>query len=50
MGDHEGTLNSENDDINMKRKSIFTSFGGAFGTLTFDEKSFLYTFFGFTPY
>ena len=50
MGDPEGTLNSKNDDISMKRKSIFARFGGTFGTLTIDDKTLLNTLLGFTPY
>ena len=33
MGDHEGTLRIEHDDISMKIKHILTRFGGTFGTL-----------------
>ena len=50
MGDHEGTLQIEYDDIRMKTKPILTRFGGTFGTLRFDERSFFNTFLGFTPY
>ena len=50
MGDHDETLQLENDDINMKTKLIFTRFGGTFGTLRFDEKSFLNTLLGFTTF
>ena len=50
MGDHDGTLQIEYDDINMKTKHIFTRFGGNFGTLRFDEKSFLNTSLVFTPF
>ena len=46
MGNHEGTLKSEYDDIRMKTKVILTPFGENFGTLRFDERLFL----GFTPY
>ena len=38
MGDHEGTLETEYDDISMKPKFILTTFGGMFGTARFDEK------------
>ena len=34
----------------MKTKLILTRFGSAFGTLRFDEKSFLNTLLGFAPY
>ena len=50
MGVQDGTLNSEKKDISVKIKSILTRFVGIFGTLTFDEKSFLNTFLGCTPY
>ena len=38
MGDHEGSLKTEFDDIGMKTKFISTGFGGTFGTLRLDEK------------
>ena len=50
LGDHEGTLQIEYDDINKKVKLILTRFGSTFGTLRFDEKSFFHTILGFTPY
>ena len=50
MGDHEKTLQIEFDDISMKTKLILTRFGSTFGTLRFDEKAFLNTLLGFTPY
>ena len=50
LGDHEGTLQIEYDDLNKKVKLILTSFDGNFGTLRFDEKSFFHTILGFTPY
>ena len=50
MGDHEGTLKIEYDDISMKTKLILTRFGGTFGTLRFDQKSFNITLLVFTPY
>ena len=40
-GDKEGTLQIQNDDISMKTKPIVTRFGSTFGTLRFDEKSFV---------
>ena len=45
-----GTIQNKNDDISMKANFISTRFGSAFGTLTFDEKSFFNTSLGFTPY
>ena len=50
LGDHEGTLQIEYDDLNKKVKLILTRFGGTFGTLRFDEKSFFHTIFGFVSY
>ena len=50
LGDHEGTLQIEYDDLDKKVKLILTRFGESFGTLRFDEKSFFHTLFGFTPY
>ena len=50
MGDHEGTLKNEYDDINMKTKLILTRVGGSFGKLRFVEKSFSITLLSFTPY
>ena len=40
LGDHEGTLKIENDDIVMKKKLKETRFDGTFGTLRFIEKPF----------
>ena len=40
MDDHERTFQTVHNVISMKTKLIFTSFGGNFGTLRFDEKSF----------
>ena len=40
MGDHEGTLPINYFDISMKTKVSLTPFGGSFGTLRFDEKTF----------
>ena len=40
VGDHEGTLKIEYDDLNKKTKRILTRFRSTFGTLIFDEKSF----------
>ena len=50
LGDHEGTLKIEYDDLNKKVKIILTRFGLTFGTLRFDEKSFFHTLLGFDPY
>ena len=50
LGDHEGTLKIEYDDLNKKVKLILTRFGETFGTLKFDKKSFFHTLLGFTPY
>ena len=49
-GDHEETLQLECDDITRKTKLILTRCGSTIGTLRFDEKSFLYTFLGFTTF
>ena len=49
MGDHDGTLQNEYDDVSMIAKFILTRFGSTFGTLRFDEKSFLKNLTGFTP-
>ena len=40
MGDHNGTLWIEYGDTGMKTKIVLIRFGGTFGTLRFDEKSF----------
>ena len=50
LGDHEGTLQIEYDDLSKKVKLILTRFGDTFGTLRFDKKSFFHTLLGFTPY
>ena len=50
LGDHEGTLQIEYDDLNKKFKLVLTRFGDVFGTLRFDKKSFFHTLLGFTPY
>ena len=50
LGDHEGTLQIEYDDLNKKVKLILTRFGDTFATLRFDKKSFFHTLLGFTPY
>ena len=41
MGDHEGTLQIDYEDISKKTKLLLTRFSGTFGTLEVDEKSFL---------
>ena len=41
MSDHDGTLKIEYDDVTTKTKPILTRFVGNFGTLRFDDKSFL---------
>ena len=41
MGDHERSIQAENDHMSMKTKRILTRFGLTFGVLRFDEKSFL---------
>ena len=50
MGDHEGTLQIDYDDISMRAKLILTRFGGTSEILRFDERSSFKTFLGFTPY
>ena len=40
LGDHEGTIQIEYDDLNKKTKPILTRFGSTFGTLRFDENIF----------
>ena len=49
MGDHEGTLQYEYDNITMETKLILTRLGGTFGTLRFDENPFFKTLLGFSP-
>ena len=50
MGDHEGALQIDYDDISMKTKPVCSRFGGTFGSLRFDEKSFFNHLLGFTPF
>ena len=50
LGDYEGTLQIECDDLDKKVKLILTRFGETFGTLRFDKKSFFHTLLGFEPY
>ena len=49
-GDHEGTIKIDYDDLTKKIKLILMRFGLLFGTLRFEERSFLNTVLGFTPY
>ena len=44
LGNHEGSLKIEYDDLNKKVKLILTRFGSTFETLRFDEKSFFILF------
>ena len=46
MGYHDGTLQIEYDDISMETKPILIPFGETFGTLRFDERTFLKYFIG----
>ena len=50
LGDHECTLQIENDDLNKKVKLILTRFGSTLGTLRFDKKSYFHTLLKFEPY
>ena len=50
LGNHEGTLQIEYDDLEKKTKLILTRFGDTFGSIRFDKKSFFQTLLGFTPY
>ena len=43
IGDHEGTLKIENDDIVLKTKLNETRFDGTFGALRFFGKTFFNT-------
>ena len=47
MGDHEGTLGIEYDDVTMKTKLILTRSGRTFGTIRFDAKTFFNILLGF---
>ena len=49
MGGHEGTLQTEYDDISMKTEFLLKHFGGTFVTLSFDEIPFFKTILGFSP-
>ena len=50
MVDHDGTLRNEYDDISMKTKLVSNCFGGTFGSLRTDQKSFFSTLLSFQPY
>ena len=50
MGDHEGTLKIEYDDLTLETKLILTRFGGTFGTIIFIKKYFFKTLLGLIPY
>ena len=50
IGDQDGTLQIEYIDISMKAELVLSRFGGTFGTLRFNEKSFYNTLLDFTPY
>ena len=50
LGDHEGTLQIEDDDLNKKTKLILTRFGSTFGTLRFDKNCFFNSLLGFKPF
>jgi len=43
MGDYDGSLKTEFDDITKETKLTLTRFGSTFGTLRFNEKSFFTT-------
>ena len=45
LGDHEGTLQIESDDIDKKTNFFQTRLGSPFGTLRLDEKSFFHNFY-----
>ena len=45
----EETYKTQYYDNTMKTKSILTRFGGTFGTLRFDERSFFGALLDFTP-
>ena len=47
---HEGRLQIESDDINLKTKINLTRAGENFMSLRFDKKSFSNTLLGFEPY
>ena len=46
---HEGRLKIVYNDVNMKTKLVFYTFGHTFGSLRFSEKSFFNTILGFAP-
>ena len=49
LGDHEGTLQIGNDDLNKKTKLNSTHLGSTFGKLRVGEKKFFIIFLGFAP-
>ena len=50
MGDHEGTLQIEVQDISLKKNPFLTCSGGTFGTLRFNDKSFFKSLLCFASY
>ena len=50
MGDYEGSLQIQNDDVSMRTELILIQIGGTFGTLRFNGKSFFNTLLGFKPF
>ena len=49
MGDHEGTLKNEYEDVSTKTNFILTRFGSTSGTLRFNDFSFFNILLDFTP-
>ena len=50
MGENGKTPQDKYEDFSMKTKPVLTRIGGNFGTLRFDEKSFVIILLGFTSY
>ena len=50
MGDIEGTLQIEYDEMSMKTIFTLNRLGASFGTLRFVEKSIANSILGFTPF
>ena len=50
MGDHERTLQIEDDDVTMRTKLILFRFGSTFGTIRFDGKFFCNILLSSAPY
>ena len=50
LSEQEKSLETEYEDISMKIKLILKQFGGTFGMLGFDRKSFFITLLSFTPF